>query len=71
MTNVKRFVIPILLLLCSSPAVSSGYPKDFDPHKLMDYYRGDYKGYDGNGTGEIWGRLEVAEFLRSDPPKRQ
>jgi hypothetical protein len=52
-----------MLLLCSTPVLSSGYPKDFDPHKVPYFYRGDYKGYDASGTGEIWGKLEVQTQL--------
>jgi hypothetical protein len=60
---MKTFIISILLLLCSSPAFSSGYPKDFNPRDVPHFHYPQYVGYDGVGTGEIWGKLEVKTQL--------
>jgi hypothetical protein len=54
---MKKFLALILLLLCTAPAFSSGYPKDFNPHIIPNFHYPEYTGYDGTGQGRIWGKL--------------
>jgi hypothetical protein len=63
---MKTLFTPLMVLLCTAPAFSSGYPKDFNPHNVPHFHYPEYVGYDGTGQGRIWGKLEVKTQIFGD-----